>query len=74
MATYYFAETSNARALCQAQPLKAQTLTAAKREASLRKLERGTTLILATAAGLSSYGFILDRLAVKTCGKWADSK
>jgi hypothetical protein len=72
MTIYYFAEVDNPRALCEGTKLNAKNLTAAKREASLRKLFNGTFLVLAEESGMSKHGFILDKLSIKTGGKWCD--
>jgi len=72
MTTYYFAEVDNPNALHEGTKLNAQNLTAAKREASLRKLFKGTFLVLAAESGISKHRFIIDKLSVKTGGKWSD--
>lgn len=70
--TYYFAEVEKAGNLRKAEKLKAVTLTAAKREASKKKVFAGTVLCIGT--DITEQGFLKDRIAVKESGKWTDEE
>lgn len=50
---YYMMETSNANAFCKAEPLKAQNLTAAKREASRKAAFCGTVITIGTESWMT---------------------
>ena len=68
---YYFAELQNAGSYRQAEKLKATSLRAAKREASMRQVFQGTTLEIGN--GVNEDGFILNPIARKEVGKhWED--
>lgn len=64
---YYFAELQNAGSYRQAEKLKATSLRAAKREASMRQVFQGTTLEIGSS--VSEDGFILNPVARKEDGK-----
>lgn len=64
---YYFAELQNASSYRQAEKLKATSLRAAKREASMRQVFQGTTLEIGNS--VSEDGFILNPVARKEDGK-----
>lgn len=64
---YYFAELQNAGSYRQAEKLKATSLRAAKREASMRQVFQGTTLEIGNS--VSEDGFILNPVARKEDGK-----
>ena len=64
---YYFAELQNAGSYRQAEKLKATSLRAAKREASMRQAFQGTTLEIGNS--VSEDGFILNPVARKEDGK-----
>ena len=69
--TYYFAEFQNAGSYRQAEKLKACSLRAAKREASMRQVFYGT--VLEIGCEVSEDGFILDPVTRKEVGKqWKD--
>ena len=70
--TYYFMETMNPNSFCKAEALKANTLTAAKREASRKSCFYGTTLTIGTRLLDGSDGFVDPDsvVAVKSNGKW----
>lgn len=69
---YYMMETSNANAFCKAEPLKAQNLTAAKREASRKAAFYDTVLTIGTE--LNDEGFLVPsgNVAIKSLGIWYD--
>lgn len=68
---YYFAELQNAGSYRQAEKLKATSLRAAKREASMRQVFQGTTLEIGNS--VNADGFILNPIARKEDGKtWED--
>ena len=68
---YYFAELQNAGSYRQAEKLKATSLRAAKREASMRQVFQGTTLEIGNS--VNEDGFILNPVARKEAGKhWED--
>ena len=68
---YYFAELQNAGSYRQAEKLKATSLRAAKREASMRQVFQGTTLEIGNS--VNDDGFILNPIARKEVGKhWED--
>jgi len=68
---YYFAEFQNAGSYRQAEKLKATSLRAAKREASMRQVFQGTTLEIGNS--VNEDGFILNPIARKEVGKhWED--
>nr|DAF02183.1 MAG TPA: hypothetical protein [Caudoviricetes sp.] len=68
---YYFAELQNAGSYRQAEKLKATSLRAAKREASMRQVFQGTTLEIGNS--VNEDGFILNPIARKEVGKhWED--
>lgn len=64
---YYFAELQNAGSYRQAEKLKATSLRAAKREASMRQVFQGTTLEIGNS--VNTDGFILNPIARKEDGK-----
>lgn len=64
---YYFAELQNAGSYRQAEKLKATSLRAAKREASMRQVFQGTTLEIGNS--VNEDGFILNPIARKEDGK-----
>ena len=64
---YYFAELQNAGSYRQAEKLKATSLRAAKREASMRQVFQGTTLEIGNS--VSEDGFFLNPVARKEDGK-----
>lgn len=64
---YYFAEIQNAGSYRQAEKLKATSLRAAKREASMRQVFQGTTLEIGNS--VNEDGFILNPVARKEDGK-----
>lgn len=64
---YYFAELQNSGSYRQAEKLKATSLRAAKREASMRQVFQGTTLEIGNS--VSEDGFILNPVARKEDGK-----
>ena len=64
---YYFAELQNAGSYRQAEKLKATSLRAAKREASMRQVFQGTTLEIGNS--VNEDGFILNPVARKEDGK-----
>lgn len=68
----YFAEVSDVGSNRKAEPLRAKTLTAAKREASRRPCFYCTCLIIGTE--LNEHGFIKPEcvVATKVSGKWMD--
>lgn len=65
--TYYFAELQNAGSYRQTEKLKATSLRAAKREASMRQVFQGTTLEIGNS--VNEDGFILNPIARKEDGK-----
>ena len=68
---YYFAELQNAGSYRQAEKLKATSLRAAKREASMRQAFYGT--VLEIGCEVNEDGFILNPVARKEVGKqWKD--
>ena len=68
---YYFAELQNAGSCRQAEKLKATSLRAAKREASMRQVFQGTTLEIGNS--VNEDGFILNPIARKEVDKyWED--
>ena len=69
--TYYFAEFQNAGSYRQAEKLKATSLRAAKREASMRQVSCEATLVLGTS--INEGGGIVNPIARKEAGKqWED--
>ena len=64
---YYFAELQNAGSYRQTKKLKATSLRAAKREASMRQVFQGTTLEIGNS--VNEDGFILNPVARKEDGK-----
>ena len=69
--TYYFAELQNAGSYRQTEKLKATSLRAAKREASMRQAFYGT--VLEIGCEVNEDGFILNPVARKEVGKqWKD--
>ena len=69
--TYYFAELQNAGSYRQAEKLKATSLRAAKREASMRQVSCEATLVLGTS--INEGGGIVNPIARKEAGKqWED--
>ena len=68
----YFAEVSDVGSFAKAEPLKAQNLVSAKREASRKAAFYGTVLTIGTE--LTRDGFIKPEsvLASKIDGKWED--
>ena len=64
---YYFAELQNAGSYRQAEKLKATSLRAAKREASMRQVFQGTVLEIGNS--VNEDGFILNPIARKEDGK-----
>lgn len=69
--TYYFAELQNAGSYRQTEKLKATSLRAAKREASMRQAFYGT--VLEIGCEVTEDGFILNPVARKEVGKqWKD--
>lgn len=68
---YYFAELQNAGSYRQAEKLKATSLRAAKREASMRQVSCEATLVLGTS--INEGGVIVNPIARKEAGKhWED--
>lgn len=68
---YYFAELQNAGSYRQAEKLKATSLRAAKREASMRQVSCEATLVLGTS--INEGGGIVNPIARKEAGKqWED--
>lgn len=68
---YYFAELQNAGSYRQAEKLKATSLRAAKREASMRQVFQGTVLEIGN--NVNEDGFIMNPIARKEVGKhWED--
>lgn len=68
---YYFAELQNSGSYRQAEKLKATSLRAAKREASMRQVFQGTVLEIGNS--VNTDGFILNPIARKEDGKtWED--
>ena len=68
---YYFAELQNAGSYRKAEKLKATSLRAAKREASMRQAFQGTTLEIGNS--VNTDGFITKPIARKEAGKhWED--
>ena len=68
---YYFAELQNAGSYRQAEKLKATSLRAAKREASMRQVSCAATLVLSTS--INEGGVIVNPIARKEAGKyWED--
>lgn len=68
---YYFAELQNAGSYRQTEKLKATSLRAAKREASMRQAFYGT--VLEIGCEVNEDGFILNPVARKEVGKqWKD--
>lgn len=65
---YYFAELQNAGSYRQAEKLKATSLRAAKREASMRQVFQGTTLEIGNS--VNTDGFILNPIARKSGPTW----
>lgn len=67
---YYMMETSNANSFRKAEPLKAQNLTAAKREASRKAAFYDTVLTIGTE--LNDEGFLVPsgNVAIKSLGIW----
>ena len=73
MTTYYFTETNHVNAFATAEVLKAETLSAAKREASRRQCFQGSILKIGTAYSLNTDGLLIDEIASKESGKkWVD--
>lgn len=64
---YYFAELQNAGSYRKAEKLKATSLRAAKREASMRQAFQGTTLEIGNS--VNEDGFIMNPVARKEDGK-----
>ena len=67
---FYFSEVANLHSYREAEPLKANTLSAAKREASRKKAFFGTFLYVGTH--INEQKFIIDPVAVKTKEGWRD--
>lgn len=68
---YYFAELQNSGSYRQAEKLKATSLRAAKREASMRQVSCEATLVLGTS--INEGGVIVNPIARKEAGKyWED--
>lgn len=68
---YYFAELQNAGSYRKTEKLKATSLRAAKREASMRQAFYGTVLEIGNS--INEDGFILNPIARKEVGKhWED--
>lgn len=67
---FYFSEVANLHSYREAEPLKANTLSAAKREASRRRAFCGTFLYIGTY--IDEHGFIIEPLMVKTKEGWRD--
>lgn len=68
---YYFAELQNSGSYRQAEKLKATSLRAAKREASMRQVFQGTVLEIGNS--VNTDGFITKPIARKEAGKhWED--
>lgn len=65
---YYFAELQNAGSYRQAEKLKATSLRAAKREASMRQAFQGTTLEIGN--NVNEDGFIMNPIARKSGPTW----
>lgn len=72
MTTYYFTETNHVNAFATAEVLKAETLSAAKREASRRQCFQGSILKIGTANSLNAEGLLIDEISVKKGKKWID--
>lgn len=64
---YYFAELQNSGSYRQAEKLKATSLRAAKREASMRQVFQGTVLEIGNS--VNTDGFIMNPVARKEDGK-----
>lgn len=67
---FYFSEVANINSYREAEPLKANTLSAAKREASRKRSFVGTFLYIGNS--IDQNGFIIDPLSVKTKKGWRD--
>ena len=68
---YYFAELQNTGSYRQAEKLKATSLRAAKREASMRQVSCEATLVLGTS--INEGGVIVNPIARKESGEqWED--
>ena len=67
---FYFSEVANLHSYREAEPLKANTLSAAKREASRKRAFFGTFLYIGTY--IDEQGFIIEPLTVKTKEGWRD--
>ena len=72
MTTYYFTETNHVNAFATAEVLKAETLSAAKREASRRQCFQGSILKIGTVNSLNAEGLLIDEISVKKGKKWID--
>ena len=66
--TYYFAELSDKNSYRIAEKLSANTLTAAKREASRKSVFQGT--VLEIGGEINNQEFILNPICQKINGKW----
>lgn len=67
---FYFSEVSNLNSYREAEPLKANTLAEAKKEASRTRAYLWTYLYIGTY--INEQGFIIDPVAVKTKEGWRD--
>lgn len=67
---FYFSEVANLHSYREAEPLKTNTLSAAKREASKKRSFFGTFLYIGNS--IDRNGFIIDPLSVKTKEGWRD--
>lgn len=67
---FYFSEVASINNYREAEPLKANTLSAAKREASKKRSFFGTFLYVGTC--INEQGFIIEPLSVKTKDGWRD--
>ena len=67
---FYFSEVANLNSYREAESLKANTLSAAKREASRKKAFYGTFLYIGNS--IDQNGFIIEPIAVKTKEGWRD--
>lgn len=67
---FYFSEVASLHSYREAEPLKANTLSAAKREASKKRAFCGTFLYIGNS--INKQGFIIEPLSVKTKEGWRD--
>ena len=67
---FYFSEVATLHSYREAEALKANTLSAAKREASRKRSFFGTFLYIGNS--INEQGFIVEPLSVKTREGWRD--